>query len=186
MRHRSLPRLTIPVACPADWSAMEPISGDNRARLCRSCDKPVYDSKSMTRDELYALIVQTEGALPCLQLHQRPDGTVVTKGCLAAVYRASRTLWLKAAALAIAFWTGVTGLRRTCDVATAPQAVSLELKGEPYMTRGMVGLVMVPPEPDPPWLRSPTTPPAKTADVESAEPLRRLQVEEALFPPGWR
>jgi len=76
MRRPSLPRLEIPVPCPADWRSMEPIAGDSRARLCRRCDKPVYDSRSMTRDELYALITKTEGSPPCLQLHRRPDGTI--------------------------------------------------------------------------------------------------------------
>src|SRR5262245_12746470 len=112
MRRCRLPRLFIEVPCPADWRAMEPIAGDSRARLCRQCDKPVYDSLSMTRDQLYDLIVKTEGSLPCLRLHQRPDGTVVTKGCLGTLYRASRFLWLQLAALAVGFWAGLLGVCR--------------------------------------------------------------------------
>jgi hypothetical protein len=180
MRRRSLPRLMIAVPCTADWRSMEPIAGDGRARLCRACDKPVYDSKSMTRDELHDLIEKTEGSPPCMQLHLRPDGTVVTKGCLAALWRTRRYLWLKAAAVAVAFWAGVFGLRRACDLATAPQPASLELE----TTRAVAGqlLVRIPPERDPPWLAAPS----KKVDPDHAEPLRWLQSEEDLIPPGWR
>jgi len=66
----------IEVPCTADWRSMEPIAGDSRARLCRACDKPVYDARSMTRDELHDLIEKTEGSPPCMQLHLRLDGTV--------------------------------------------------------------------------------------------------------------
>jgi hypothetical protein len=182
MRHRSLPRLTIPIPCLADWRAMEPIAGDNRARLCRSCDRPVYDSKSMTRDQIYDLIAKTEGSPPCMQLHLRPDGTVVTKGCLAALWRTGRAVWLKAAALAVAFWAGVFGLRRACDTALAPAAVSLELTG-PETIRGGLIILEARPARDPPWLNPPAT---KKVDPDHAEPLRRLQSEEELLPPGWR
>jgi hypothetical protein len=64
MRSRSLPRIIIPIPCTADWRAMEPIAADSRARLCRSCDKPVYDSKSMTRAELHTLIMKPRDERP--------------------------------------------------------------------------------------------------------------------------
>lgn len=187
MRSRSLPRIIIAVPCTADWRAMEPIAGDSRARLCRVCDKPVYDSKSMTRDELHALITKMEGALPCLQLHQRPDGTIVTRGCLSALYRSSRYLWLKAAALAVAFWSAVTGLRSALDVAAAPRAPALEIGSEPREmseTRmlGNIATVRVPREERPRWLRAPQKP----SDIDRAPPLRHLASEEDLLPPGWR
>ena len=180
MRRRSLPRLMIEVPCTADWRSMEPIAGDSRARHCRACDKPVYDARSMTRDELHDLIETTEGSPPCLQLHLRLDGTVVTKGCLAVLWRTGRTLWLKAAAVAVAFWAGVFGLRRACEMATGPQPLSLEHE----TTHRVMGqmLVRVPPRRDPPWLE----PPLKEVDPDHAEPLRWLQSEEDLLPPGWR
>jgi hypothetical protein len=193
---RVLPRLTIAVPCPADWHAMEPIAGDRRARLCRSCDKPVYDSKSMTRAELYALIEKTEGRLPCLRLHQRPDGTIVTRGCLSAIYRSGRHLWLKAAALAVAFWTSVVGLRRACDRLVTPAPVSMEIDERIQTTQGMGTFLKPPPkEPDEtvdvlvgligPTSRHAPAPPKKP-DIEHAPPLRVLESEKDLLPPGWR
>jgi hypothetical protein len=107
MRSRSLPRITIPVACTADWNAMRPIEADGRARRCGACDKPVYDTRSLTRGHLRRLILEHEGHLPCLRLHRRPDGTVVTKSCFAPVLRAGRFLWLKAGLAAVAFWSMV-------------------------------------------------------------------------------
>jgi hypothetical protein len=167
---------------------MEPIAGDTRVRLCRSCDKPVYDSKSMTRDELYALVVKTEGALPCIQLHLRPDGTIVTNGCLKAVYRTGRWLWLKAAALALTFWSAVAGLSRAVDVATAPEPVSLEIEREHALVLGK--LAAVPrtrcwsgPVGCPASLRPEKRPPATAASTEHAAPLRHLAADEDLLPP---
>jgi hypothetical protein len=182
MRHRRLPRLFIEVPCPADWRAMEPIAGDSRARLCRQCDKPVYDSRSMTRDQLYDLIMKTEGSLPCLRLHQRPDGTVVTKGCLGTLYRAGRYLWLQLAALAVAFWAGLLGLRHVCDTAMAPQPISLERDRAYAVTGGLVTFVKEP-NAEMRWLRAP---PANKTDPDHAPPLRVLESEEELMPPGWR
>ena len=178
---RVLPRLVIEVPCAADWRAMEPIAGDSRARLCRACDKPVYDSRSMTRDQLFALIEKHEGSLPCLQLHQRPDGTIVTKGCLGSLYRTGRFLWLKVAALAVAFWTGFIGLRRACDLATAPQSVSLEIEASESRALGMLNVLQ--PAPSPPPLLSR---PPKKPDPDHAPPLRVLESEQDLLPPGWR
>ena len=88
MRYPSLPRIVIPIACTADWNTMRAIEADGRARLCRTCDMPVYDSRSMTRGELYRLIVKHEGSLPCLRLRRRPDGTIVTGSCFAPLLRA--------------------------------------------------------------------------------------------------
>ena len=160
---------------------MEPIAGDSRARLCRRCDKPVYDSRAMTRDELHALIARTEGSPPCLQLHQRPDGTIVTKGCLSALSRTARFLWIRTAALAVAFWASVVGLRRVCDTATAPRPVSLEIVES--RSRVIGGLVSVVHEPSRRRAHRPATV-AKTS-AANQPPLQHLQSEEDLLPPGW-
>jgi hypothetical protein len=117
MRSRSLPRITIPVACTADWHAMRPLESDGRARLCGACDKPVYDARSMTRGDLRRLILKHEGTLPCLRLQRRPDGTIVTKSCFAPMLRAGRFLWLKAGLAAVAFWTTAFAL---CSWARRP------------------------------------------------------------------
>ena len=96
MRYPSLPRIVIPIACTADWNTMRAIEADGRARLCRTCDTPVYDSRAMTRGELHRLIVKHEGSLPCFRLHRRPDGTIITGSCFARC-RAGRLLSLKVA-----------------------------------------------------------------------------------------
>ena len=83
MRSRSLPRIAIPVACTPDWNEMRAIEPDERARLCGACAKLVYDTRSMTRGDLRRLILKHEGELPCLRLHHRPDGTIVTRSCFA-------------------------------------------------------------------------------------------------------
>ena len=111
MRYPSLPRIVIPIACAADWNTMRAIETDGRARLCRACDAPVYDSRSMTRGELYRLIVKHEGSLPCLRLQRRPDGTIVTGSCFAPLLRAGRLLWLRVALAAVAFWSAVFAFR---------------------------------------------------------------------------
>jgi hypothetical protein len=136
MRHRSLPRVVIPVPCHADWNLMQPLDREGRSRLCGACAKPVYDSKSMTRGELERLIARHEGRrLPCLQLHLRPDGTIVTRDCFAPVVRAGRWLWLQACLAGIAFWTAVSALhpelRRVYRAATtAERAPEREVRAQ--------------------------------------------------------
>ena len=61
----------------------------------------------MTRGDLRRLILKHEGELPCLRLHRRPDGTIVTRSCFAPVLRAGRFLRLKAGLAAVAFWSTV-------------------------------------------------------------------------------
>jgi hypothetical protein len=144
MRYPSLPRIVIPIACTADWNAMRSIEADGRARLCRTCDAPVYDSRSMTRGELHELIVKHEGAPPCLRLHRRPDGTIVTGSCFAPVVRAGRLLWLKVGLAAVAFWSAVFALRSwiarpkpnptpvtvAATPASAPEAITVTIQGD--------------------------------------------------------
>ena len=107
MRRRSLPQVVIPVPCTADWNKMRPIELDGRARLCGACDRPVYDTRSLTRGDLRRLILKHESELPCLRLHRRPDGTIVTRSCFAPVLRAGRFLWLSVGLAAVAFWSTV-------------------------------------------------------------------------------
>jgi hypothetical protein len=141
MRHRSLPRIVIPIACTADWNAMRLLEADGRARLCGSCDTPVYDSRSMTRGELQRLIVKHEGSLPCLRLHQRPDGTIVTGSCFAPVLRAGRFLWLKATMAAVAFWSTVFCFwswtrRPTPSVIDSAVSAEKETRKLPFVIKG--------------------------------------------------
>jgi len=112
MRRRSLPQLVIPVPCHVDWDTMTRLDSAGRARYCEKCARPVYDSASMTRGDLSDLIEWLEGRrLPCVRLHMRPDGTILTRDCFAPLTRFGRFLWLKVALAAVAFWAWALGIR---------------------------------------------------------------------------
>ncbi len=73
--------------CTALWAEMK---GDDRVRHCDRCNKHVYYFAELTRDEIDAAIVKTEGKL-CSRLFVRADGTIMTKDCkqsLAAMWQA--------------------------------------------------------------------------------------------------
>jgi hypothetical protein len=148
MPRRSLPRIEIavPVPCRVDWNGMTRIDPAGLVRFCDSCDKPVYDSRSMTRAQLQATITRNEGNRPCMRLHVRPDGTVVTRDCFAPMLRLGRALWLKTSLLTVAFWGALLGLR------SRPQRQQAEADLEPRETRvlqGYVGRREPAPPPDP-------------------------------------
>lgn len=72
-----LGRMRVASPCPANWDSME---GDARVRFCRLCNLNVYNLSDMTRAEVEALVLKTEGRL-CGRLTRRADGTVLTKDC---------------------------------------------------------------------------------------------------------
>lgn len=77
---RALPLLsTLQVAspCKAAWETMR---GDDRVRLCSSCDRKVYNLSAMTRDAAEQLLRDTRGA-SCVRFYRRRDGTVLTRDC---------------------------------------------------------------------------------------------------------
>jgi len=107
MLSKLLPRLTVATPCPADWNAM---SGDDRVRFCGDCGRNVYNISALTRRQVYRLVEAHEGKPPCIRMFRRPDGTIVTRRCLADLHAAARSVWLRAcayAAMAVAFWTNV-------------------------------------------------------------------------------
>src|SRR5262245_23373383 len=63
--------------CPARW---EDMTGDDRSRHCRSCNRTVYNLLGMSAAQAIALIRAKEGAL-CLRLFRRADGKVLTADC---------------------------------------------------------------------------------------------------------
>ncbi|HPF40349.1 MAG TPA: hypothetical protein P5081_07845 [Phycisphaerae bacterium] len=67
----------IAAPCPAEWDDMR---GDDRVRHCDQCDKSVYNIADMTRMEAVALLTH-DGATPCVRIHRRTDGTVLTSDC---------------------------------------------------------------------------------------------------------
>lgn len=76
-------QLRVAKPCSALWSEMK---GDGQRRFCESCKKNVYNVAGMSRDEVRALIAQSE-VLPCLRLSRRADGTVITRDCPVGVSR---------------------------------------------------------------------------------------------------
>lgn len=92
-----LGRVRVASPCPAGWDAME---GDGRVRFCRLCSLNVYDFSEMTRAEVEALVLKTEGRL-CGRLVRRADGTVLTKDCPVGL-RALRARAARAAGAAFA------------------------------------------------------------------------------------
>lgn len=90
---RSLPMVSMLIASPCDvpWEKMV---GDERVRHCGQCDKNVHNLSAMTTDEAHAFLEsvtrassETGAPLPCLNLWQRQDGTVITADCPVGVRR---------------------------------------------------------------------------------------------------
>jgi len=190
VRRDSLPQVVIPVPCRVDWNTMTRIDGDGRARFCDSCTRPVYDSASMTRGELHDLIATHEGRrLPCLRLHRRPDGTIVTRDCLAPFWWAGRFLWLKVGLAAMAFWAWALGLRPLAQHVN--RSLAAQRRAEPALDEG--GTVMagqghvVDPAANGLRLsellsRGPrSNPRAFPPSIDDAPPLRYLEADEDIW-----
>ncbi|MCA9256287.1 MAG: hypothetical protein KDA33_11655 [Phycisphaerales bacterium] len=69
--------IRIAAPCPAEWGDMR---GDDRVRHCDHCDKRVYNIADMTRKDALALLTH-DGEIPCIRIHRRTDGTVLTSDC---------------------------------------------------------------------------------------------------------
>ena len=88
--------------CHEAWDRM---SGDDRARHCRSCDKTVYNLSAMTADQAADLFREREGRV-CVRLYRRRDGTVLTADC--PVGRAARLRRrVRNAMMVAASWLGL-------------------------------------------------------------------------------
>jgi hypothetical protein len=92
-----LGQLRVASPCGVSWDSM---AGDARVRFCRLCSLNVYDFAGMTRAEVEALLLKTEGRL-CGRLTRRADGTVLTKDCPVGL-RALRLRATRAAGAAFA------------------------------------------------------------------------------------
>jgi hypothetical protein len=71
---RNLDRVQISVPCTVGWEKM---TGDNRARFCRECQRDVHNFSKLTRAEIEALLLKSKGRL-CGRIERRVDGTIVT------------------------------------------------------------------------------------------------------------
>src|SRR5262245_33937217 len=193
MRPRSLPTVVIPVPCHVDWNTMMRIDGEGRARFCDRCERPVYDSASMSRGDLADLIARNEGRrLPCVRLHRRPDGTIVTRDCFEPIVRVGRFLWLKVGLAAVGFWAWAFGLRTVADGVRQRIDAARASQGETVAFAGWLAYPKdVPRDPASPAPlpasapRPPEIPgfgsiPLLSA-IDRAEPLRRLEADEDVW-----
>lgn len=60
------------------------MGGDKRTRLCRECDKQVYNFSLLTKGEIETIIAGAQGRL-CARFSRRADGTIETADSVVAV-----------------------------------------------------------------------------------------------------
>jgi hypothetical protein len=77
MRPKILDNIRVATPCHAKWDEM---TGDERARLCRECNRTVYNISALTREEAEDLVIEKEGML-CVQYFERADGTILLADC---------------------------------------------------------------------------------------------------------
>lgn len=119
--------LRVASPCGVGWDSME---GDERVRFCRLCSLNVYDFAGMTRAEVEALLLKTEGRL-CGRLTRRADGTVLTKDCPVGL----RALRLRATRAAGAAFAALLSLCSLAAGQTKPQKLSCSGGGEVSVER---------------------------------------------------
>jgi len=121
------------------------MEGGGRVRFCRLCSLNVYDFSGMTREEVGALVAETEGRL-CGRLTRRADGTVLTKDCpvgLRAVrVRATRAAGAAFAAL-LSLCSLASGQAKSKDLScTGGGQVSVERKKTESKTAALNGKLL--------------------------------------------
>jgi hypothetical protein len=83
-----LENIRIASPCSADWEKMR---GNDRVRHCDLCNLNVYNFSAMTEPEIRKLLARREG-LPCVRLHRRRDGTIITRNCPVGVKAVARRI----------------------------------------------------------------------------------------------
>ncbi len=123
-----LANLQIASPCEAAWSDM---TGDDRQRLCAQCDKHVYNVANLTTAEVQALF-EPQGALPCLRLWRRADGTVLTADCPVGARKVrGRRRTRYAAALILSILASAPGiLSAQVPMGGAPRPLPPEIMGK--------------------------------------------------------
>jgi hypothetical protein len=89
---RILDDVRVASPCSASWQEM---TGTDRVRFCRHCQKNVYNLSAMSRQEAAAFVGQRQGRT-CIQFYRRADGTMLTDDCPVGwrlVRRAARRSW---------------------------------------------------------------------------------------------
>lgn len=110
-------RLAIPTPCDVSWDGMD---GEGSVRHCGTCKKSVYDLRGMPMadaDAFLARYVADHRALPCVRLHRRPDGRLLTEPCSRGQARARQRRLVTFASGVVALTVVSVG---TFDDATRP------------------------------------------------------------------
>jgi hypothetical protein len=160
-RRDRLASLQVVEPCPVSWSSM---AGDDQVRFCGKCRKNVYNVAALSRAEAVALIERAEGGV-CIRLTRRPDGTIATGDCWAALRRARRRGLL---AFAVAL----------------PAIVLAQLWSQAFGLRALYGIFHRPPPPVATQFRAiPELPPIEPASVIELERQRHHFVMGKMAPP---
>jgi hypothetical protein len=122
-----LGQLRVASPCGVSWDSM---AGDERVRFCRLCSLNVYDFAGMTRAEIEALVLKTEGRL-CGRMTRRADGTVLTKDCPVGL----RALRLRATRAAGAAFAALLSLCSLASGQTKSQKLSCASGGQVNVER---------------------------------------------------
>jgi hypothetical protein len=110
-----LDNLRIASPCSQEWDQM---SGDERVRFCRRCQKNVYNLSALTREQAERLVFENEGRM-CVRFYRRSDGTILTSDCPTG---SRRVRWVRGVlASALATLLAAIGLRSSAP----PQATPL-------------------------------------------------------------
>ena len=78
-----LDRIKVASPCHARW---EDMTGDDKSRFCRECEKHVYNFSAMSVNEVAELVRAKKGKL-CGRFFRRVDGTMLTTNCPLGVRR---------------------------------------------------------------------------------------------------
>lgn len=81
-KKRAIDSLAIDLPCPIPWSHMK---GDDKIRRCDVCDLNVHNLSAMTEVEIGEFLEANAGVRICVNMFERPDGTIVTDHCPAGL-----------------------------------------------------------------------------------------------------
>jgi len=102
------------------------MEGDERERLCRQCDKKVYNISNMSKKEAEALLMSnSKGERKCVKFYQRKDGTITTDEC-PKFLRPVRDQYRRAAyaaSMISAFIISVVGAKTFLNIKDVPKAI---------------------------------------------------------------
>ncbi|ATQ78057.1 hypothetical protein CR152_28775 [Massilia violaceinigra] len=142
----TLHRIEIASPCTASWDKM---TGNDRVRHCKDCNKNVFNLSAMPATEAAALLAENHNGDLCVRFYQRQDGTVMTSDCSDSPRAAVRQAWRKLPGIAGAAVLALSAVG--CTAGDAPPG-SNDTAGAPTTGMFIMGEPPGPafPESDPP------------------------------------